>query len=144
MSNTNWSGAIVSVVLALIVGGLISYVAFPQVQTVTNTVTKTIEVPKEVQVIKEVPVAVDYQKEVIDRLIAEIPNDKELRTCSHRKYDADEVIVKKVFDGFRLVEDSYGDTSITDVKATLYYNDGECTDDWECKINTRNELICSN
>jgi len=94
--------------------------------------------------VKEVSVVVqrDFKQEVVNALVDEISADKDLRTCSGDKYDAEEISVKKVYDGFKFTEDSDGDTSISGVKVKLNYDDGDCYRTLTCGLNAEQELVC--
>ena len=127
------------VVLALLAGGVFSYFLFPQ------EVTTEVQVPgPERVVVQNVTVTeevdVDYKDRVVDKLLLEVAADKDLRKCGGTRFDADEISVKKVYDGFVLTENEDGDVSVSDVKVKLNYDDGKCYKTFELSLDSDNEL----
>ena len=104
----------------------------PSVEPViqTKTIVDTIEVP------------VDYKQKVVDALLSEASEDRDFRECNDEKFNIDEISVKRVYDGFVLEQDSEGDTSISDVRVKLNYDNGKCYRTFVCGLDTENELIC--
>ncbi len=136
--------AILLIVLGLFVGGLIGGLAFTKTETKTITekvpVEKIVEVPVEKIVEKQIPV--NYKSEVVDALLVEIDRDKDYRECGDDRYKAEEVVLKKVYDGFTLTENSDGDLEISEVQIKLNYDDGKCYRTFTCGLNSELELIC--
>ena len=96
----------------------------------------------EKEVVKEVEVATDFKQKVVDALLSEVAKDKALRKCGNTKFDADEISVKKVYDGFSGEENSDGDLSISGVKIKLNYDDGKCYRTLTCGLDSEQELVC--
>ena len=136
--------ATILVIAGLLVGIFGSYALFPRTITkeVVKTITKEVPVTVPVEVEKIVEVSVDYKQNVVDALLAEIRADKDLRKCKGVKYDVDEISVKRVYDGFKMTEDSDGDISVSNVKIKLNYDDGKCYNTLTCGLDTENELVC--
>lgn len=130
--------AILCVVIGLVVGGALIYGFFPRVETET----KTIEVPVTVtqEVVKEV--IRDYRQLVVDELLVQVGEDKDYRVCQSRSYDADEITLKKVYNGFVYTMLSNGDEKITNVKISLDYDEGNCAKTFTCNLDENNKLSC--
>jgi len=103
-------------------------------EPVVITETETIE--------KAVEVETDFKQKVVDALLSEVTKDKALRKCSGSEFDADEITVKKVYDGFSVAENSDGDLSISNVKIKLNYDDGKCYRTLTCGLDSEQELVC--
>src|SRR3990167_7688207 len=108
--------AILLIVLGLLIGGLIGGLAFTK--TETKTITKEVPVEKivEVEKVVEKQIPVNYKSEVVDALLVEIDRDKDYRQCEDDRYKAEEIVLKKVYDGFVLEENSDGDQEISEVQ----------------------------
>ena len=128
--------AILLLVLGLLVGGLIGGLAFSK----TITKTEIEKVPVEKLVEKQVPV--NYKSEVVDALLVELDRDKDYRECEDDRYKAEEIVLKKVYDGFVLEENSDGDQEISEVQIKLNYDDGKCYRTFTCGLNSEQELVC--
>jgi len=155
MSGVSTWLATILVIAGLLVGGLFIYGVVPR--EVVKEVTKEVKVPvdKIVEVEKvvnntvtvEVEVETDYKQKVVDALLTEVSADKALRNCSRtrfasRIYETDEITVKKVYDGFKVTENTDGDLSVSDVNVTLNYDDGKCYRTLTCGLDTEGELVC--
>ena len=103
---------------------------------------KPVVTTEEVEVIKEIETETDYKQKVVDALLGEVSKDKELRKCGGRKFDAEEISVKRIYDGFTLEESSDGDLEISGVKIKLSYDNGDCYKTLTCGLNAENELVC--
>jgi len=97
---------------------------------------------QEVETEKLVEVETDYKQKVVDALLEEASEDKDFRECDDERFNIDELSVKRVYDGFVLEQDSEGDTSISDVKVKLNYDNGECYRTFVCGLDAESELVC--
>ncbi len=133
MANNSIGLAILIGLLALLVGGIVSYTAFPQTietEVIKEVAGPTVEVEKvvetEVEVIKEVPVDVKalYFDEALDEFFDYIDDDNEsLKVCNNVTYDIDQIDVKKIY-LYGVSFDSDGDYAVFgDVK--LKYLDAD-------------------
>src|SRR4030042_1196868 len=91
----------------------------------------------------EVQVSPDYKAQVTEALMSEIQADKSYRLCDGDKYDVDEILLKKVYDGFVLTENSDSDLTISDVKVKLDYDQGDCYKTFTCALDYKNDLTCA-
>jgi len=85
---------------------------------------------------------IDYKQTVVNALIEELSEDKTLRTCEDIKFDADEIAVKRVYDGYTAKENTDGEGTIAGVKIKLNYDDGKCYKTLTCGLDENNELVC--
>jgi len=97
---------------------------------INNTVTEEIEVTP------------DYKQKVVDALLSEVSKDRDFRECDEDRYKADEISVKRVYDGFVLTEDNEGELSTSDVRVKLNYDDGKCYRTFTCGLDQEQELSC--
>ena len=91
---------------------------------------------------QEIEVTPDYKQKVVDALISEVSKDRDFRMCDDDKYSSDEISVKRVYDGFVLTEDNEDETSISDVRVKLNYDDGKCYRTFTCELDSEEELSC--
>lgn len=142
----NYVWILMTIILSLVAGGLISWLAFPQTITQIKEIAKEVKVPYEVavpyEVIKEVLVIPDYKQQVTDALISEVSKDKDFRECEDDRYDEEEIAVKRIYDGFTLTEDNEDEISISDVRIKLNYDDGKCYRTFVCSLDAEEDLSC--
>jgi hypothetical protein len=146
-------------VVALVLGGLVTYVAFPKIEV--QTVTQTVEVPKIVEVakevVKEVPVEkiVTVEKNVtvevpmnlekgylqpaVDEFLDEVADEDDYLVCDGQEYDEDQVEVKKLYDAYSVdVKDMADGEYSVSFKAKLKYLDADveekCTKTYEVTV----------
>ncbi len=135
-----------SVTAALILGALVvlGFIVVLAVMPKEQTCPAQLPCPKcePVVVTKEVSVATDYKKLVTDAFLLEVAADKDLRVCGGDKYDLAEVELKKVYDGFKVVENTDGDQTISDVKVKLDYDGGKCYKTFTCKLEPEQDVYC--
>ena len=94
-------------ILSCLLGGLVSYAAFPQVVTKEVVVTK--KVPVEVEKVVKVPV--DAREQYLETAVNDVINyleDEEELTCNGVEYDKNEVSVLKIYDDFSVSFDEEG------------------------------------
>lgn len=141
MTKSNTFVISLSVVLTALVVAT-SFVLF----TPAAVVCPVLEVPEPVVVTEfvdvEVPVAVDYKQLVVSALLEEASSDKDYRKCDRHGYDMDEITLKKVYEGFTLVEDGDDDLTISDVSIKLNYDEGDCYKKFVCSLDADNDLEC--
>jgi len=140
-------GIVATILGVLVLLGVIGlYRAMPATPTIPKCPTcpecKPVVITENITVEKTVEVETDYKQQVVDALLSEVAKDKALRKCGNTKFDADEISVKKVYDGFSVKENSDGDLSISGVKVKLNYDDGKCYRTLTCGLDSENELVC--
>jgi hypothetical protein len=146
MEKQNTLAIIALLVCAVVLGGIVTYVAFPKVNTVVQT--KVVEVPsaplvtekvvfvnvtKEVIKNVEVPVDVPMDLEATflapakEKFLDEIEDDSdEYLSCGGDEYDIDDIRISKVYDGYNVVIDDASDNEYTvNFKAKLKYLDSD-------------------
>lgn len=130
--------AILLGIIGLLVGGIFMYAVFPREVTITK------EVPVEKVVTQEVVKEVirDYKQEVVDNLLSQVSKDKDFRECQNIFYDTDEIVLKKVYNGFVYTALPNGDEKITDVKIALDFDGGKCVKTFTCSLDVDNKLSC--
>jgi hypothetical protein len=131
--------------LAALVGGLVTKVAFPTVETVTNTKIQTIEVPaepivtekivtvevpvevvKEVQVVKDLDLAATFLTPAKEEFMNEVADDDDYLVCGGEEYDVDNVKISKIYDGYSVKVDDISDNEYTVAfKVKLKYLDAD-------------------
>jgi len=124
MEKQNTLALIALAVCALLLGGIVTYVALPRevevevVKQVPVLTEKVVFVDKPVEVIKEVEVEVEvekivaldieetYLKPAIKEFMNEVEDEDDLLECDSEEYDFDDIIVKKIYDGYSVtIED---------------------------------------
>jgi len=127
----NWPALIAVGLVALLLGGILTYGLIPRVKEVVKIETQTVEVPGTCS-IAECPVAepveLDAKATYLDEAIAVFTDKKldKLTECENEVYDEDQVVVKKVNEDWSVVfsEDKNGDVQYSvDFGAQLKYLD---------------------
>ena len=145
MENTT----IMWIIGCLLIGGIFGYVIMPtkEVQIASNCpeipACNPVIVEKNISVDVPVEIEPDYSAKVVDALIDEVSSDKDFRYCDRHKYSADEISVKKVYDGFTYTVDDEDDWEISGVKVKLNYDDGDCYRTFVCELNSEDDFSCS-
>ncbi len=105
---SGWTAAIL-IVLAIVISGILSYSLFPHEITKTETVIKTVEVPKDVIVTKEVTVPLDasatYLQPAIDEFLSS-DEFEDMTICNGEEYDEEQIAIKAIKDWSVLFDDS--------------------------------------
>lgn len=141
MSNNSGMGLAISLlIVGLLLGGIVGHLVYPR--EVTKETIKEVPIDKIVEVEKIVEKSINYKQLVVDALVSEIAKDKDLRMCREDKFNAEDISVRKISDGFLVTEDINGDLSISNVEVKLLYSDddGNCYNTLICELNTDNEL----
>lgn len=115
--------ATILIVLALIVGGLATYYAFPQEKTITKDVIKEVQVPYEVIKITEVPAPSDLDKAVATFMEAADNEEDEAgnEVDVQNGYNFEDISISKISKDWSA---SYTkDTTEVDFEITLKYKE---------------------
>ena len=122
--------------IALVLGGILTYVFFPNVieKQVPYETVKVVEKP--VEVLKEVPV--DYTQELVNDFLNKIEEDEDydkFLVCDDERYDFEQLSISRIYDkhsvSFDTTDtDDLDDASryITTVKLRLKYADADVED----------------
>ena len=131
MAKNGYGVATIIAIIALIVGGLLTYGLFPKTIVTEKIITKEVPVQKEVvvekEVVKEIPLDIQatYLDSAVADFTAEIDNlEDELSECDEYDFDEDEIEVRKVYDGWNVLIDDE-DYSVTFDAKLKYDNDDE-------------------
>lgn len=129
-------------ICALLLGGIVTYVALPRevevevVKSVPVLTEKVVFVDKPVEVIKEVEVEVEkivsldleatYLDPAIEAFMDEVEDDDDLLVCDGEEYDFDSIAVKKIYDGYAVSVDDKDDEEFSvSFTAKLKYLDSD-------------------
>jgi len=141
--NNTWA-IICLAVLTFLVGGLLTYAAFPR-EVITEKlvdkpviteklvyVDKPVEVVKTVEVVKEVAKEVPMDLEAtflepaIKEFMTEVEDEDSYLVCDEEEYDFDDIAVKKIYDGYSVSIDDAKDGEYTvSFTVKLKYLDGD-------------------
>lgn len=127
--------ATILVIASLLIGGIVTYTAFPKETIKEVEVVKTVEIP--VEVIKEVPVVTEVTKEVVapslidkavDTFMEAVDNEEDEAGNNldlQEGYDFSDISVSKVYEDYNINVDD--EVTTIDFKIRLRYDDA--TDD---------------
>ena len=143
MNETKTSLIILLVVLGLVIGGLLTFALIPRTIVKTEIQEKSVLGPERVvEKLVNVEVAPNYKQQVIDALVDDLVSNSDNRYCDGERYKASEILIKKIYDGFTLVENSDGDLEISDVQIKLNFDGGECYETLTCSLDADKNLDC--
>jgi hypothetical protein len=139
------AAAVILGILAVVLTGVILF-SMPAAPVIPKCPACSLTCPEPVvinnTVTEEIEVTPDYKQKVVDALLSEVSKDRDFRECDEDRYKADEISVKRVYDGFVLTEDNEDETSISNVSVKLNYDEGDCYRTFTCGLDSEQELSC--
>lgn len=123
MKETSNAWVFVTVILALLIGGVFGAMVFPTTVEKEVIVTETVQVDVPIETVTIIDETVDYLGDAITDFMDELLDEDDL-VCRENNYDIDEVTVSKVYDEYTLAFDD--DEYTVDFSVRLKFDeDGE-------------------